>query len=413
MLDGITKILERYAIIMKDFPWVVTLTSFVILILFAWLTNSIFKKLILKLAKRQLSSKDYVKDKELNVHETIIHLVKIVPLAIIIWGIKIIPGVPDTAEKIIDNVSTSFIILILAITLNSVLNIINIFYRRKFSAKKHSIKGYLQLIKIIISIVTAILIISELIDRSPVILLSGLGAMAAVLMLVFQDTLLSLVASIQISSGDMMRVGDWIEMPNLNADGEVIDIALHTVKVQNWDNTITTLPTRKLITDPFKNWRNMEESGGRRIKSSIRLNQTMIRCLSKEEIQNLKKMKFLKDYWEKEENKADSIGVLNVAAFCAYVETYLKSSPNIQQEMILIVRQLPSGSEGLPIEFYCFSNNTAWVVYESIKAEILNHLFGILPEFGLEVFQSPSGADLRSFISEKSKKASISSINSD
>ena len=397
--------LEKYTVIMKDFPEIATLVSVICLILFAWLVNIIFKGIILKIARRELPSGAYAKkDQALNIREAILRLVKIIPLAIIIWGIKAIPGIPDIAKNTIDNISTALIILILAVTFNSALNIINILYRRKFGAKRHSIKGYLQLVKIIVFIIAIILIIAELIDRSPVMLLSGIGAMAAVLMLVFKDTLLSLVASIHISSGDMIRIGDWIEVPGLNADGEVVEIALHTVQVQNWDNTITILPTRKFMTDPFKNWRSMEESGGRRIKRALHLNQNKVRCLSKSEMQSLKKTKLLKEYLtKKEQEDKDSLGVLNVAAFCAYAENYLRFHPNVQQEMILLVRQLRPKSEGLPIEIYCFSNDTQWVNYEAIKADIFNHLFTMLPKFGLEVFQNPSGADLRGFIKVQTK----------
>lgn len=401
MLDFFSTIHKEYTLILKSFPWAITLLEVVLLVLFALLVNRVFKTIILKFAQKNLPT-EAIKKKSLNIHEIILHFVKIIPLFIIIWGVKVIPGFPDALEKIVDNVARALVLLIIAVTLTSILNIVNIIYRNKFGKKAHSIKGYIQLAKIIISIITAILIISELIDRSPVILLSGLGAMAAVLMLVFQDTLLSFVASIQISSGEMIRVGDWVEMPNFNADGEVIDIALHTVKVQNWDNTITTLPTRKFITDSFKNWRNMEESGGRRIKRALHLNQNTVRCLSKDEIQHLKKMKFLKDYLSKKEPK-DSFGILNVAAFCAYAENYLKSHPKVHQDMTLLVRQLRPQSEGLPIEIYCFSNDTGWVAYEAIKAEIFNHLFTALPEFGLEVFQKPSGADFRNFIDVQQK----------
>lgn len=396
MLDVFTEVCKEYAVVMKNFPWAVTLVEVILLIVFAWAVNRIFEKIILKIANRSIPT-EAIQKKSLNIHEIILHFIKIVPLAIIIWGARVIPGLPDVLEKVIDNVARSLVLLIIAITLNSLLNVVNVIYRNKFGRKAHSIKGYIQLVKLVISIVTAILIIAELIDRSPVILLSGLGAMAAVLMLVFQDTLLSFVASIQISSGDMVRVGDWVEIPSLNADGEVIDIALHTVKVQNWDNTITILPTRKFITDPFKNWRAMEESGGRRIKRSLNLNQNTVRCLSKDEIQRLKKINFLKEYFSQKQPK-DSLGILNVAAFCEYAKNYLKSNTGIHQDMTIMVRQLPPQGLGLPIEIYCFTNNTSWVAHEDMKAEIFNHLFTILPEFGLEVFQKPSGADFRSFI---------------
>lgn len=396
MLDIFSSLYKEYTVLMKSFPWAVTLTEVALLIVFAWTVNRVFEKIILRIVNKNIPT-EAIQKKYLNIHEIILNFLKIVPLAIIIWGAKVIPGIPDALEKIIDNVARSLVLLVIAITLNSILDVLNIIYRNKFGKKAHSIKGYIQLVKLVISIVTIILIIAELIDRSPVILLSGLGAMAAVLMLVFQDTLLSFVASIQISSGDMVRVGDWVEMPSLNADGDVIDIALHTVRVRNWDNTVTTVPTRKFITDPFKNWRAMEESGGRRIKRAINLNQNTVRCLSKNEISSLKNINHLKEYLSPKQPQ-DPLGVINVAAFCEYARTYLKFHPDIHQEMTILVRQLSPEGQGLPIEIYCFTNKTAWVIHEDIKAGIFNHLFAILPKFGLEVFQMPSGADLRNFI---------------
>ena len=252
--------------------------------------------------------------------------------------------------------------------------------------------------------------VAALIDRSPLILLSGLGAMAAVLMLIFQDTLLSLVASVQISSSDIIRVGDWIEMPQLNADGDVIDIALHTVKVQNFDKTITTIPTKRFISDPFKNWRGMQESGGRRIKRCLYLDQTSVRFLSPDEIARLQRFLLLGQYlsskqsellsWNTElaeaaQEPANTRRVTNIGTFRAYVELYLRQHRGINQNMTLLVRQLQPTADGLPLELYCFTNTVAWAAYEGYQSDIFDHLLAILPEFGLRVFQHPSGADMR------------------
>jgi miniconductance mechanosensitive channel len=234
--------------------------------------------------------------------------------------------------------------------------------------------------------------------------------MAAVLMLIFQDTLLSLVASVQISSSDMVRVGDWIEMPQLNADGDVIDIALHTVKVQNWDKTISTIPTKRFISDPFKNWRGMQESGGRRIKRSLLLDQTSISFLSPEQIARLQRFLLLGQYlsskqsellsWNTElaeasQEPANTRRVTNIGTFRAYVEHYLRRHPDIHQEMTQLVRQLHPTADGLPLELYCFTTTIAWARYEAIQSDIFDHLLAILPEFGLRVFQHPSGVDMR------------------
>jgi miniconductance mechanosensitive channel len=229
-------------------------------------------------------------------------------------------------------------------------------------------------------------------------------------MLIFQDTILSLVASVQISSNDVIRVGDWVEMPQLNADGDVIDIALHTVKVQNWDRTITTIPTRRFMTDPFKNWRGMQESGGRRIKRSLMLDQQSVSFLNTEQIQRLSRFRLLQAYLTEKQHEIDEWNkslaeqgkepvntrrITNLGTFRAYVLHYLKNHAGIHQNMTCMVRQLAPGADGLPLEIYCFTNTTAWVSYENIQSDIFDHLLAILPEFGLQVYQHPSGTDVR------------------
>src|SRR5690606_30601033 len=224
------------------------------------------------------------------------------------------------------------------------------------------------------------------------------------------DTLLSLVASVQITSNDIIRVGDWVEMPQLNADGDVIDIALHTVKVQNWDKTITTIPTKRFISDSFKNWRGMQESGGRRVMRSLFLDQQSVHFLAEEERQRLQRFNLLEGYLKEKHHEIDEWNarlaergqepvntrrITNLGTFRAYVERYLRSAPGVQQDMALIVRQWAPTAEGLPLQTYCFTSTTAWVAYEGIQADIFDHLRATLPEFGLRVFQRPSGTDMR------------------
>ncbi|MCE3233349.1 MAG: mechanosensitive ion channel family protein [Rickettsiaceae bacterium] len=404
-----------YTTLIEQVPWIATLVGITCLVLAAWLTNSVFKRLILRGIQRALSSTSYGRDEELKRHGVIQRLANVMPTMVIMGGITLIPGLPEAAVIIVKNVSTAFIVLTLALAISATLNIVNVIYCRRSDAHLRPIKGYLQLAKLVMFIITTVLIIAVLIDRSPLILLSGLGAIAAVLMLVFQDTLLSLVASVQISSSDMVRVGDWIEMPQLNADGDVIDIALHTVKVQNWDKTITTLPTRRLITDPFKNWRGMHESGGRRIKRSLYLDQNSICFLSDDEQERLGRFKLLEDYlsrknqeisnWnsalgEKAKEMVNTRRITNIGTFRAYVEHYLRSHPGIHQNMTLLVRQLSPTPEGLPLEIYCFTSTTKWAEYESIQSDIFDHLLAILPEFMLQVFQNPSGTDVRGLLAQ-------------
>src|SRR5690606_15504297 len=276
-------------------------------------------------------------------------------------------------------------------------------------AQSRPIKGYLQLVRIGIFIFAAILVVAALFNRDPLLLLSGLGALTAVLLLVFKDTLLSLVASVQLSANDMLRVGDWIEMPHLNADGFVIDVSLHTVKVQNWDKTITTVPTWRLISDSYKNWRGMFESGGRRIKRALYIDQSSVRFFEDDERDVLNRLVLLGGYLEKKRAeieefdtrlKAQGIDplnerrVTNIGTFRAYVGAYIANHPQINQDMIHMVRQLQPGPQGLPLELYCFTSSTAWVVHEGVQADIFDHLYAILPQFGLRAFQAPAGSDI-------------------
>src|SRR5690554_421014 len=339
-------------------------------------------------------------------------LSNIVPALIISSSIGLVPGLPEAAITVVKNVAGGFIILTIALGLGAILEVINLLYMRRKNAHLKPIKGYIQVIKIVIYAIATILIVDTLIDRSPLILLSGLGAMAAVLMLIFQDTLLSLVASVQISSGDMIRVGDWIEMPQLNADGDVIDIALHTVKIQNWDKTITTVPTKRFISDSFKNWRGMQESGGRRIKRSLFIDQQSVHFLDDDELEHLKRFNLLDGYFDdkidelnkwnevhvksSDGNTLDSRKLTNIGSFRAYIEHYIRNNPGIHQEgMTLMVRQLSPTPEGLPIEIYCFTKTTAWTDYEAIQSDIFDHLLAIAPEFNLRVYQAPSRSEER------------------
>ncbi|MDR2209586.1 MAG: mechanosensitive ion channel family protein [Azoarcus sp.] len=338
----------------------------------------------------------------------ITRLSNVIPALIIYVGIRFIKGFPADLITVVQNVCSAFIVLTLALALGSLLDFINKLYQYRPNANRRPIKGYIQVVKILIFAVATILIIASLIDRSPLILFSGLGALAAVLMLIFQDTLLSLVASVQISSSDMIRVGDWVEMPQLNADGDVIDIALHTVKVQNWDKTITTIPTKRLITESFKNWRGMQESGGRRIKRCLYIDQQSIRFLEEKDFQRLERFVLIDDYlsaklneiqnWNTNLGTKEEVNyrrLTNIGTFRAYVARYLKNHAGIHQQMTLLVRQLSPTGNGLPLEIYCFANTTAWANYEDIQSDIFDHLLSVIPEFGLRVFQNPSGADFR------------------
>jgi miniconductance mechanosensitive channel len=381
------------------------------LILAAWVLNWITKRILVR--NLYLLLRQFRDDQQFQDFGVINRFSHIVPAIVLAVGVGFIPGLPEAVVTVVRNVCSGFIVFTIALALAGILDIINFIYQRRRDAHLHPIKGYLQVIKIIIYIVAAILTIALLIDRSPLILLSGLGAMAAVLMLIFQDTILSLVASVQIASNDMVRVGDWIEMPQLNADGDVIDIALHTVKVQNWDKTITTIPTKRMITESFKNWRGMQQSGGRRIKRSIFLDQQSVRFLDDVECKRLQRFNLLDAYlhskvqeieeWnhnlaERGRDEVNRRRVTNLGTFRAYMERYLRNNAGIHQDMTLIVRQLSPTADGLPMEIYCFTNTVAWAQYEAIQSDIFDHFLAILPEFNLRVFQHPGGADLGSVL---------------
>ncbi|HAV87668.1 mechanosensitive ion channel family protein [Stutzerimonas balearica] len=388
-------------------PYLQTLLASAALVLAAWVSNWIVKRILVRGLYKLLR---HARTSDIEDFGVIKRLSNIVPALVLSTGVHAVPGLPEAAVTVVRNVCGGFIVLTIALALGGVLDIVNMLYQRRSDARIHPIKGYLQVVKIGLYAIATILIIATLIDRSPLILLSGLGAMAAVLMLIFQDTLLSLVASVQITSNDLIRVGDWVEMPQLNADGDVIDIALHTVKVQNWDKTITSIPTKRFISDSFKNWRGMQESGGRRIKRSLYLDQQSVHFLDAEERKRLYRFNLLEEYlvnkrkeideWnaklaERGQEPVNTRRVTNIGTFRAYVERYLRSHPGVHQHMTLLVRQLSPTADGLPLEIYCFTNTVAWAEYEAIQSDIFDHLLAILPEFGLRVFQHPSGGDMR------------------
>lgn len=400
---------------LEQHPQLYMATGLFILFILAWLSNAVVKRMLVRGIMKALRTTEIGRTNEIAKSSVIARLSNVIPALVLSVGIVWVPAVPEMVVAVIQNVANAFVILTVALAINGALTLINTIYEKRPDSHLKPIKGYIQVIKIVIYLVAAILIIAALIDRSPVILLSGIGAMAAVLMLVFQDTLLSLVASMQISSNDIVRVGDWVEMPTLNADGDVIDIALHTVKVQNWDKTITTIPTRKFITDSFKNWRGMQESGGRRIMRNILLDQQSIGFLSDEEKQRLSRFRLLREYLEskqkeiddwnqelKDEGKepANTRRITNIGTFRAYVLIYLKNHKRIHQDMTMMVRQLAPTSDGLPLQVYAFTNTTAWVDYEGIQSDLFDHLFSILPAFGLRVYQHPSGLDVRAIKGE-------------
>ncbi len=383
--------------------WLQSLIALCALAVAALTVNWLLKKVLLRIAAPYLDARSDTVDRSAA------WLTTVIPLLLVSRGIGLVPHLPEEVVNVTVNIARTMIVLSIAMAIGGALDYANELYSRRPESRSRPIKGYVQVVKIAIYFGAAILMIAVLIEQSPLLLLSGLGAMAAVLMLVFKDTILSLVASVQLSSNDMLRVGDWIEMPGMNADGDVVDIALHTVKIRNFDKTITTIPTHRLIADSFRNWRGMNESGGRRIKRALVVDQNSIRFLDEKETDDLKRFRLLDDYlaskqeeiaeWNRHElsSDCDTINarrITNIGTLRAYVIAYLKSHPRIAGAgFTLMVRQLPPGPQGLPLEIYCFTDTVEWPQYEAIQADIFDHMLAILPEFGLRIFQHPSGQD--------------------
>lgn len=390
------------ALVAQQPPWAQALIGIVAVALIAAAVNFVIKKVILRAAAPWLDRRSPTVD------QAAARFATIVPLLVIVYGLEYLRYVPQAVVEMVTKIAAACIVLSLVLAASKMLTYANELYSRRAEAANRPIKGYVQVLKLVIYMAAAVLMVAVLMEQSPLLLLSGLGAMAAVLLLVFKDTILSLVASVQLASNDMLRVGDWIEMPGSDANGDVIDIALHTVKVRNFDKTITTIPTYKLISESYINWRGMREAGARRIKRPLHLDQNSVRFLEPEEIQRLKRFRLLDSHLAKKDAELrawnDSQGahgrervnrrrITNIGTFRAYVLAYLASNPMVEEGMTRMVRQLDPTPQGLPLEIYCFVSTTEWAVYEGVQADIFDHLLAILPEFGLAPFQQPTGRD--------------------
>ncbi len=316
-------------------------------------------------------------------------------------------------QAVIVTAAQVWILAFTLLSLFSLLDTLLALLRQNPISNQLPLRGIFQGLKLVAAILIGIMIVSLLMGKSPLLLLSGLGAMTAVLMLVFKDPILGLVAGIQLSANDMLKIGDWLEMPKYGADGAVTDIGLTTVKVRNWDNTVTTIPTYALISDSFKNWRSMSESGGRRIKRSLNIDTGSVHFLSEEEQRRLQRNPLLHSYLNvktqelsqhNQEIAVDLASPLNgrrltnLGTLRAYLEAYLRAHPRIHQNMTLMVRQLAPTPEGLPLEIYAFTNTTVWAEYESIQADIFDHILAVIDEFDLRVHQTPTGNDMRGML---------------
>jgi miniconductance mechanosensitive channel len=348
-----------------------------------------------------------------------------VPLVVVHQLLPVVPHLPTPLLAFLQRVAMAALVLIALRALGALLTVVNDIYSRYPMARNRPIKGYLQVLLIAAWVVGVVLIIAMLMDRSPLLLLSGLGAMTAILLLVFRDTLLSLVAGVQLTINNLIRVGDWIEMPQFGADGEVVDIALHAVTVQNWDRTLTVIPTHRFLEHSFKNWRGMTDSGGRRIKRAFHVDLSSIRFLDAAEIERFSRFVLLRDYMLRKKAELEAYNrehlvepglvanarrLTNVGTLRAYISAYLRQHPKVHQDMVCMVRQLAPTPEGLPLEIYVFSNDTAWVNYEGIQADLFDHVLAMVPEFGLRVYQKPSGADLSLLATAHSRPGGVNQL---
>lgn len=372
-----------------------------------WITRRIVIAYMYKLVRRSsVTWDDMLADH--NVFNNLAHFIP--ALFVKVFAQAIFNDFPFLLPAII-RITDSYLVIVGLTIVLSFLRVAEFVLAKSPAFVNKPLNSYFQLTRIILYIVTGILVLSVLLGKSPVYFLSAFGAMTAILLLVFKDTIMGLVASVQISSNDMVRVGDWVEMPKFNADGSVIAINLNTVKVQNWDKTITTIPTYYFITDSFKNWRGMVESGGRRIKRSVFINSQTVRFVDPETREQYKKYHLLTEYITQRQQEIEEYNsrngvdttqlingrrMTNIGIFRRYIEFYLKHHPGIRQDMTLLVRQLAIEDRGIPIEIYCFTRVTAWADYETVQADVFDHILAAASFFGLEIFQQPSGKEIAS-----------------
>ena len=381
-----------------------------IIILLAYLSDVISKRIIIKTITRVIRRTKSNWDDILLEKKVLTRLAHLAPAIILFFFARYVLSDYQNIAVFIQGAIRIYIILLILLVIDSLINALHGIYQTLEVSKNRSIKGYIQVAKILVYFIAALLVISILFNREVTRLLTGLGAVAAVLLLVFKDTILGFVASIQLSANNMLKIGDWITMPRYSADGTVMEITLNTVKVQNWDKTISTIPTYALVSDSFSNWRGMEESGGRRIKRSINIDMKSVKFCTKEMLDRFNKIQYLREYTEKRKleieayNKENNIdksivvngrNMTNIGTFRKYLEKYLYHHPKIHNDMTFLIRQLQPTDKGIPIEIYVFSNDQRWANYESIQADIFDHILAVIPEFDLKVFQSPSGDDFQ------------------
>lgn len=377
----------------ENISWSTRLTLIALILLISYIITKLFRHLVIPAVHKITSRTKATWDDYLFNERMMTSFCRMIPP---IMFYLLLPFVFNNIPQVLDILLKGCLIYLVITTLmlvNSFLNSLYEISNEHETLRNRPLKGIYQMINLVAIGIGIILIISILIDQNAATILAGLGASAAVLMLIFKDSILGLVAGVQLSANDMLRPGDWITMPKYGADGDVLEVSLTTVKVRNFDKTITTIPPYVLVSDSFQNWRGMRETGGRRIKRSIFIDMTTVHFCSEKE-----KIMFASRGWIDEAQAKPETQVVNLYVFRNYLQNYLKEHPRTHKELMIMVRQMQPTSEGLPLEIYCFSNTTVWPEYEQIQGEIFDHILAVIPEFGLRIFQRPSGNDLSTTI---------------
>lgn len=378
----------------ENLSWSTRLTLVALILLISYIITKLFRHLVIPAVHKITSRTKATWDDYLFNERMMTSFCRMIPP---IMFYLLLPFVFNNVPQVLDILLKGCLIYLVITTLmlvNSFLNSLYEISNEHETLRNRPLKGIYQMINLVAIGIGIILIISILIDQNAATILAGLGASAAVLMLIFKDSILGLVAGVQLSANDMLRPGDWITMPKYGADGDVLEVSLTTVKVRNFDKTITTIPPYVLVSDSFQNWRGMRETGGRRIKRSIFIDMTTVHFCSEKE-----KIMFASRGWIDEAQAKPETQVVNLYVFRNYLQNYLKEHPRTHKELMIMVRQMQPTSEGLPLEIYCFSNTTVWPEYEQIQGEIFDHILAVIPEFGLRIFQRPSGNDLTNTVS--------------
>ena len=389
--------------------------SLVLLMFAGMIAHLICKFFIVKVVRKVFFSthKNQVPlDKDVRLSEK---LSNFIPVITVYYLLQFMPDLPEHLLIAIKTICGILFFVYLSLFFTEVLEIVNNSYSKKAKRKNHSIKGYIQVGKILVHIISAIMILAIMSNKSPVIIISSLGAVAAVLMLVFQHTLMSLVANIQVSSNDVLQLGDWIEMPDNGISGEVIDIALHTITIRNWDNTLSRIPTKNFLTETYTNWQAMFSSGARRIMRSFHLDQMSIRFLDHEMVQQMSQIRGVSEQLSALMDGRDSNavgerwfaenGITNLTVFRKYLTAWLSQRDDIKKDMYIVVRAMKPSPEGLPVEVYCFTSSVLWVDYEDSQSAIFEYIYAIVGHFSLRMYQQPGGSDFWRLSQERAQIA--------